>query len=58
MKALKEQEIQVLNEKEKEIQLEMNDIEQRLAMKRAELQSCKQLASQEAKESAPSFGLG
>ena len=29
MKALKEQEIQVLNEKEKEIQLEMNDIEQR-----------------------------
>ncbi len=58
MKALKEQEIQVLNEKEKEIQLEMNDIEQRLSMKRAELQSVKQLASEEARESAPKFGLG
>ena len=58
MKALKEQEIQVLNEKEKEIQLEMNDIEQRLSMKRAELQSVKQLASEEARESAPMFGLG
>ena len=58
MKALKEQEIQVLNEKEKEIQLEMNDIEQRLSMKRAELQSVKQLASEEARESTPKFGLG
>ena len=58
MKALKEQEIQVLNEKEKEIQLEVNDIEQRLSMKRAELQSVKQLASEEARESAPKFGLG
>ncbi len=58
MKALKEQEIQILNEKEKEIQLEMNDIEQRLSMKRAELQSVKQLASEEARESAPKFGLG
>ena len=58
MKALKEQEIQVLNEKEKEIQLEMNDIEQRLSMKRAELPSVKQLASEEARESAPKFGLG
>lgn len=58
MKALKQQEIDVLNEKEKEIQLEMNDIEQRLSMKRAELQSVKQLAMQEAKEGAPTFGLG
>ena len=58
MKALKQQEIQVLNEKEKEIQLEMNSIEQRLSMKRAELQSVKQLAMQEAKEGAPTFGLG
>jgi len=58
MKALKEQEIQVLNEKEKEIQLEMNDIEQRLTMKRAELQSVKQLATEEAREGAPKFGLG
>ena len=36
----------------------MNDIEQRLSMKRAELQSVKQLASEEARESAPKFGLG
>ena len=57
-KTLKQQEIQILNEKEKEIQLEMNDIEQRLTMKRAELQSVKQLASEEARESAPKFGLG
>lgn len=58
MKALKQQEIEVLNEKEKEIQLEMNDIEQRLAMKRAELKSCKELASQDARDNAPRFGLG
>lgn len=58
MKALKQQEIQVLNEKEKEIQLEMNDIEQRLKMKRANLESVKQLASEEARNSVPKFGLG
>lgn len=58
MKALKQQEIQVLNEKEKEIQLEMNDIEQRLKMKRANLESVKQLASEEARNNAPRFGLG
>lgn len=58
MKALKQQEIEILNEKEKEIQLEMNDIEQRLAMKRAELKSCKELASQDARDNAPRFGLG
>ena len=57
LKMHKQQEIQILNEKEKEIQLEVNQIEQRLAMKRQELESCKQLASQEAKESAPKFGL-
>ena len=57
MKALKQQEIQVLNEKEKEIQLEMNSIEQRIAMKRAELNSVKQLASQEARDNVPRFGL-
>lgn len=58
MKALKQQEIEVLNEKEKEIQLEINDIEQRIRMKQAELDSCKQLASKEAADSAPKFGLG
>ena len=57
LKALKQQEIQVLNEKEKEIQLEMNDIEQQLRIKRARLESVKQLASEEARDSAPRFGL-
>ena len=57
LKALKQQEIQVLNEKEKEIQLEMNDIEQELRIKRARLESVKQLASEEARDSAPRFGL-
>lgn len=58
MKALKQQEAQVLNEKEKEIQLELNDIEQRLKMKRARLESVKQLASEDARNNAPKFGLG
>ena len=58
MKALKQQEARILNEKEKEIQLEMNDIEQRIKMKRAMLESVKQLASEEARDSAPKFGLG
>ena len=57
-KALKQQENQILNEKEKEIQLEMNQIEQRIKMKRAMLDSVKQLASEEARDSAPKFGLG
>jgi hypothetical protein len=57
LKDLKQQETNVLNEKEKEIQLELNSIEQQLKMKRAELESCKQLASKEAQESAPTFGL-
>ncbi len=58
LKALKQQEVDVLNDVEKEIQLDMNHIEQQLQMKQAELQSAKQLASQEAKESAPHYGLG
>ena len=57
MKQLKQQEVAVLNETEKEIQLELNQIEQRIKMKRAELDSCKQLASKEAEESVPTFGL-
>ena len=57
LKALKQQEAAVLNETEKEIQLELNHIEQSIQMKQAELDSCKQLASKEAKESAPTFGL-
>lgn len=56
LKALKQQEIQVLNEKEKEIQLEINEIQQQLSMKEAELKSYKELAKSEAKEAAPDFG--
>ena len=52
------QEVQILNEKEKEIQLEMNEIEQRLKMKRAYLESVKQQAAEDARNSAPKFGLG
>ena len=57
MKALKQQEAAALNEVEKEIQLELNSIEQRIKMKRAELDSCKQLASKEAEDMVPTFGL-
>ena len=57
MKALKQQETTTLNEVEKEIQLELNSIEQRLKAKRAELESCKELASKEAQDAVPTFGL-
>ncbi|MBQ7765026.1 hypothetical protein IJ384_06655 [bacterium] len=57
LKALKQQEAATLNEVEKEIELELNSIEQRIKMKRAELESCKQLAAKEAEDMVPSFGL-
>ncbi|MBR2430157.1 hypothetical protein IKB17_01675 [bacterium] len=57
MKALKQQEAAALNEVEKEIQLEVNQIEQRIKMKREELESCKQLASKQASDCVPTFGL-
>lgn len=57
MKNLKQQEANVLNEKEKEIQLELNGIEQRLKMKRQQLETYKQLASDGIKNSVPTFGL-
>ena len=57
LKDLKQQEITVLNEKEKEIELELNELEQRLKMKRNQLESYKQLSDQESKEWAPRFGL-
>ena len=57
LKALKQQESAVLGEKEKEIQLELNDINTRLTMKRKQLESYKQLAENDARDSAPKFGL-
>ena len=56
LKALKQQEIQVLNEKEKEIQLDINSIQQRLQVKRAQLDSYKQKTMEDAKNAAPNFG--
>ena len=56
MKSLKEQEVNVLNEKEKEIQLELNSIQQMLAVKKEQLQAYKQHAKEEAKNAAPDFG--
>ncbi len=56
LKALKQQETTVLNEKEKEIQLELNTIQQMLAMKKEQLQSYKQLCQESAKRAAPNFG--
>ena len=57
LKALKQQEAATLNEVEKEIQLELNHIDQRIRMKQAELDSCKQLASKQATDMVPTFGL-
>ena len=57
MKALKQQEVETLNEVEKEIELELNEIETRLQMKRASLQNCKQQLKEEAQDAAPKFGL-
>ena len=57
LKALKQQEMQVMNEKEKEIQLTINSIETRLKSKRARLEAVKQLEDKQAKEGAPRFGL-
>ncbi len=57
LKALKQQETAMLNEREKEIQLELNHIEQKLAMKRKQLDTYKDMAKQEAQKCAPDFGL-
>ena len=57
LKALKEQETAQMNEIEKEIQLEINDIEQRLNIKNKQLQTYKDQAKQSAEDMAPKFGL-
>lgn len=56
MKALKQREADVLAEAEKDIQLEANNIEMQLKMKRAKLESVKQQAHEDARNSAPKFG--
>ncbi len=57
MRALKQQEVDSMNEIEKEIQLEMNTIETRIKEKKALLESCKKLLDEEVRDSAPKFGL-
>ena len=56
MKALKQQEANLLNEKEKEIQLELNNMEQQLKIKVKQLDTYKQLASKDVESMVPSFG--
>ena len=56
LKALKRQEVAVLNEKEKEIELELNSIKQRYEMKKQQLEAYKQQAKEDAKKAAPDFG--
>ena len=55
MKAMKQQEVRIMNEKEKEIQLELNSIETRLKVKEAQLQAYKKSASESAENAAPQF---
>ena len=57
LKALKQQEVNILAEREKELELEMNTIETRLKEKRAMLESAKNLLDNGIKESVPKFGL-
>ena len=56
MKALKQQEASLLNEKEKEMQLEMNQMEQRLKMMNKQLETYKQLADKQVEKMVPNFG--
>ena len=55
LKAAKKQEAAILNEKEKEIQLELNDIQMRIKMKQAQLTAYKEQTNKEAAEWAPKF---
>jgi outer membrane protein TolC len=56
LKALKQQETNLLNEKEKEIRLELNTVQQQLATKKEQLQAYKQACKEAAKNAAPDFG--
>jgi len=56
LKALKQQEVAILNEREKEIELELNSIKQRYEMKKQQLEAYKQQAKDDAKKAVPDFG--
>ena len=57
LKDLKEQEVAIMHEKENEIQLKINELEQRLKIKRKQLDSYEKLSDEEAQKWAPKFGL-
>lgn len=56
LKALKEQEKIFLSKRDKEIQLELNELTASLKMEEAELESCKQRAMEQAQEAGRIFG--
>ena len=56
LKALKQQETNMLNEKEREIKLELNAIQLILTAKKEKLQAYKDACKEAAKHSAPDFG--
>lgn len=58
LKDLKQQETAILNEKEKEIELEINELETRLKMKRSQLESYQKLHDNDIQKWTPKFGLG
>ncbi len=58
MKALKQQEIDAMNEIEKEIELELNAIEGQLKTKRAMKESCQNLLKEQVQNFVPKFGMG
>ena len=57
LKALKQQEAAILNEKEKEIQLELNHIEQQIQMKQKQLDTYKQMSQRDVEKALPKFGM-
>ena len=57
LKALKQQEASVLNEKEKAIQLELNELEHDLNIKRKRLEKYNELKASRVEDFAPKFGL-
>ena len=55
LKALKQQESTILNEKEKEIQLEMNQLQMKLKEKQALLETYKEHANKRVEDFVPQF---
>ena len=58
LKALKQQEIDAMNEIEAEIELELNAIEGQLKAKRAMKESCQSLLKEQVQNFVPKFGMG